>query len=214
MNYRYVIALTAATMALLATAVPSAASGDTVANARNATAIFNDSSAALSAGYELLTDAAGLACIDQAGAGAMGVHFVKGALVQSGTLDPTRPQALVYEVQPDGRMRLGALEYVVFQSVWDAKHAAPPTLFGQTFMLNPADNRFGLPAFYSLHAWVWKHNPAGTFAAWNPDVHCASKVSGFEASDQTSAPADAPMAMSMSFMCPAPHIDTTEGQTD
>jgi len=32
----------------------------------------------------------------------------------------------------------------------------------------------GLPAFYSLHAWIWKHNPAGDFAMWNPDVTCAN----------------------------------------
>ena len=34
-------------------------------------------------------------------------------------------------------------------------------------------NRFGLPAFYSLHAWIWKHNPSGTFSMWNPNVSCA-----------------------------------------
>jgi hypothetical protein len=37
-----------------------------------------------------------------------------------------------------------------------------------------APNRFGLPAFYSLHVWVWKHSPAGMFAMWNPTVHCPS----------------------------------------
>ena len=35
-----------------------------------------------------------------------------------------------------------------------------------------ADNRYGIPAFYELHAWVWKDNPAGTFADYNPDVTC------------------------------------------
>ena len=39
-------------------------------------------------------------------------------------------------------------------------------------MLTPGGNRFGLPAFYSLHAWIWKFNPSGTFAMWNPQVHC------------------------------------------
>jgi len=45
-------------------------------------------------------------------------------------------------------------------------------LFGQQFDVTDAGNRYGLPAFYSLHAWVWKRNPAGTFAMWNPKVHC------------------------------------------
>ena len=31
-------------------------------------------------------------------------------------------------------------------------------------------NRFGLPPFYTLHVWVWKDNPAGTFTTWNPAV--------------------------------------------
>jgi hypothetical protein len=28
---------------------------------------------------------------------------------------------------------------------------------------NPAGNRYGLPAFYELHAWLWKDNPIGLF---------------------------------------------------
>jgi hypothetical protein len=152
----------------------AAAAGDTLGNAREATAIYNEPSAALAAGYELLTDGAGLACIDQMGAGAMGVHYVKGALVQSGTLDPARPQALVYEPQADGQLHLVAVEYVVFQSAWDGSHSGPPTLFGQTFNFNPDGNRYGLPAFYSLHAWLWKDNPTGAFEPWNPQVRCAA----------------------------------------
>ena len=59
-----------------------------------------------------------------AGAGSMGVHYVKGALVR-GTIDAARPQAVVYEVQADGRLQLVALEYVVLQAAWDAAHGAP-----------------------------------------------------------------------------------------
>ena len=58
------------------------------------------------------------------------------------------------------------------QSAWDAEHKSPPRLFGQKFSLTGAGNRYGLPPFYSLHAWVWQHNPAGTFAMFNPDVTC------------------------------------------
>jgi hypothetical protein len=94
--------------------------------------------------------------------------------MQSGTLDPTRPQALVYQRTSDGRLQLGAAEYVVFQAEWDATHSSPPSLFGEDFMLMPADNRFGLPPFYQLHAWIWKANPSGIFNMWNPDVACTS----------------------------------------
>jgi hypothetical protein len=169
----YVTRVALALLAVLMTALPtSAATGETLANARDATAVYADPAAALAGGYELLTDSAGIACIDMAGSGGMGVHFVKGALVQSGKLDAARPQALVYDVQPDGRLHLAAVEYVVFQSAWDEAHQGPPSLFGQTFSLTPADNRFGLPAFYQLHAWVGTDNPSGAFSTWNPSVSC------------------------------------------
>ena len=74
MHVRHAIPLVIALLAILVTVLPSAANGDTIANARSATAIYNDPTAALAGGYELLTDAAGLACIAQPGAGAMGVH--------------------------------------------------------------------------------------------------------------------------------------------
>src|SRR3954471_10939670 len=114
-HVRYALSLFVAGAAILAAVVPSAAmgnngSGETVANARDATAAFNDPAAAYAAGYDLLTDASGMACIDMPPDGAMGVHLVKGALVQSGTLDPARPQALVYEHVGD-QLQLAAVEY-------------------------------------------------------------------------------------------------------
>lgn len=39
--------------------------------------------------------------------------------------------------------------------------------------MTPAGNRYGLPAFYSLHAWVWTENPWGMFNMWNPSLQCA-----------------------------------------
>ena len=168
------VAMIAACAALLPSAVAAGIAGESVANVRDATAGFQDPAAAVAAGYELLTDAADLACIDEQGSGAMGVHYVKGSLVKSGTIDPARPQALVYQRTDSGRLQLGAVEYVAFQAEWDAAHASPPSLFGETFMLTPADNRFGLPAYYSLHAWVWKDNPKGMFSMWNSSLTCAA----------------------------------------
>ena len=48
----------------------------------------------------------------------------------------------------------------------------PPTLFGHEFHLVEAGNRYGLPAFYELHAWIWHHNPSGMFEDWNPHIDC------------------------------------------
>jgi hypothetical protein len=49
-------------------------------------------------------------------------------------------------------------------------NAAAPSLFGKPFLLTSAPNRFGIPSFYALHAWVWKKNPTGAFQPWNPKV--------------------------------------------
>lgn len=27
--------------------------------------------------------------------------------------------------------------------------------------------------FYLMHAWIWRPNPAGMFADWNPEVSCS-----------------------------------------
>jgi len=124
------------------------------------------------AGYKLLLDKGGIACIDMPGMGAMGVHYANSSLVGDGAINPSTPEAMVYEPDGRGRMRLVAVEYVVFQDAWDAKHDDKPSLFGETFTLTGSDNRYGLPAFYSLHAWIYKHNPSGMFSMWNPKVTC------------------------------------------
>lgn len=171
------IALAAAIVAMLGVTPIAAAhaggsdhTGDQLAQVRAATARFHDVEDAK--GYGLFTDAAGIACIANLPTGTMGIHYVNGNLVGSGVIDALHPQALVYEPEENGRLRLVAVEYIAFQAAWDATHANPPMLFGQEFMLTLAPNRFGIPAFYSLHAWIWKHNPSGMFSMWNPTVHC------------------------------------------
>ena len=123
-------------------------------------------------GYtDLVKDAAGITCIAQPGEGTMGEHYLNGALLDA-EVKATEPELLVYEPDASGRRRLVALEYLVFQADWDATHSEPPSLFGEEFMLTPEGNRYGLPPFYALHAWIWKFNPSGTFAMWNPRVSC------------------------------------------
>lgn len=171
------ISLAVATVAMFVSPVAGAHPGqasDGLADLRAATARFNDLGQAKHAGYGLLTDAQGIACIANPPLGAMGVHYVNGTLVGSGQIHALTPQALVYEPEAHGKLHLVAVEYVTFQAAWDATHTAPPMLFGQTFMLTPAPNRFGLPAFYSLHVWIWKSNPSGMFNMWNPNVDCGA----------------------------------------
>jgi len=152
-----------------------ASAGDPALDAaRAATAQYHRIDVAKGDGYGLFTDAKGIACIDLPGAGAMGIHYVDGGLVGDPAIDASKPEALVYEPEQNGRLRLVALEYVVLQRAWDETHSSPPTLFGQTFNFTLSPNRYGLPPFYSLHAWIWKHNPVGMFAPWNPDATCAN----------------------------------------
>ncbi len=40
------------------------------------------------------------------------------------------------------------------------------------FTLVTAPNAYELPDFYELHLWLWKTNPNGLFADWNPRVSC------------------------------------------
>src|SRR5262249_29132798 len=136
---------------------------------RESTERFRDVSAAEAEGYVLT-----FGCVSGSDSGAMGLHYVSSALVGSGVLDPTRPQIVLYEPTPNGRPRLTGADYLVLADRWDATHSAPPQLMGQLFHLFESPNRFGLPAFYTLHVWAWKDNPNGPFVNWHPEVSCAS----------------------------------------
>jgi hypothetical protein len=137
-----------------------------------ATSRFQNVNAAKAAGYGELKDAQGIACIDNPGIGGMGIHYANGTLVGDPAVDARRPEVLVYEPRRNGKLELVALEYVVFKEAWDATHSGPPKLFGREFSSVQAGNRYGLPAFYELHAWLWEFNPRGIFDDWNPRVRC------------------------------------------
>jgi hypothetical protein len=111
-------------------------------------------------------------CVSGGDFGAMGIHFVKDELVKDGKIDVDKPEILLYEPLPNGRLKLTGADYLVFADQWHEKNPGPPQLGGQLFHLFDAPNRFGLPAFYTLHVWAWKENPNGTFANWNPNVSC------------------------------------------
>jgi len=136
---------------------------------RDSTERFKDVRVAMTEGYALQ-----FGCVTGSDSGAMGLHYVNGNLVNSGILDPTRPQIVIYEPQPDGSLKLIGADYLVIATVWHARHVETPQMMGQLFHLFDAPNRFGLPAFYTLHVWAWKDNPSGTFVNWHPQVSCAS----------------------------------------
>lgn len=103
-------------------------------------------------------------CLFLPGVGAMGVHYADMDLVLDGRVAVDEPELLVYEPQKNGRMRLVAVEYIVPFGTWTS--AEPPQLFGREFHRNEG---FGI---WALHVWLWRHNPMGLFADWNPNVTC------------------------------------------
>src|SRR5215470_17434892 len=92
-------------------------------------------------------------CVTGPDAGAMGLHYVNGQILSTNALDPTKPQIVIYEPQPDGTLRLIGADFVVLADAWDKNNQGPPQLMGQLFHYFEAPNRFGLPAFYTLHVW-------------------------------------------------------------
>ncbi|HSJ25393.1 MAG TPA: hypothetical protein VK929_12020 [Longimicrobiales bacterium] len=131
-----------------------------LAGLRSTLARYHRSDVAEDAGYDTIFQDA---CFAMPGVGGMGYHYVNGGLVNA-TVEEFAPEALMYEPQKNGRLRLVGVEYVVPFSDWT--EADPPVLHGQEFHANET---FGL---WTLHVWAFKHNPAGMFADWNPTVTC------------------------------------------
>lgn len=134
---------------------------------RESTERFHDVTVAEAEGYHLL-----FGCVSGPDSGAMGLHYVNLALVGDGELDPSRPEIVIYEPTANGRLRLVGADYLVFAEAWDKKGAGTPQLMGQLLHLFESPNRFGLPAFYTLHVWAWKQNPTGMFVNWHAKVSC------------------------------------------
>ena len=154
--------LTGTIVVALAVVVPlTAAAGQSdLAEVRSATARYQRLEAALDAGYVPFslegTDVP--TCFDSP-TGGMGVHYVRNI---DATIDAADPEALVYELEPNGRQRLVGVEYIIPADLVDP--ANPPELFGHEFHPHSF-----LPVWI-LHAWVWKHNPDGMLADFNPTV--------------------------------------------
>ncbi len=112
-------------------------------------------------------------CVSGPQGGAMGVHYVNGALLDA-EVEPTQPEALIYEPGTNGHMQLVGAEFIVPAAVWSS--AAPPKLLGQAFNFVGKPNRYNIDAFYELHVWTGKANPDGAFADWHPHVSCEKFV--------------------------------------
>jgi hypothetical protein len=117
-----------------------------------------------------------LCCVTGQDHGAMGVHYVNGALLSAGQIDASHPQALIYEPSANGAMQLVGVEFIVFADSWlQSNNNTPPVLDGQVFQFVDSPNRFNIPAFFELHVWAWRANPQGAYVDWNNKVTCTGE---------------------------------------
>jgi hypothetical protein len=123
--------------------------------------------------------------------GAIGVHYLRRDLLGVDEMDEMatrldvsgihddflRPALLVYEPQADSTLLLVAIANMVNASAWEqAGHQEPPSFGEVPFAYAPGDQTTGYPAHYHLHAWLYRDNPSGMFAPYNPAVTCANHV--------------------------------------
>ena len=131
-----------------------------IAELRRATARYHDVQAAVADGFVPVVDE----CEDRLDEGRVGIPYANFDRILDGVLDPSKPDALLYEPTKNGRLELVAAELALPYPLWTA--AAPPTFLGHSFQ---REDEFGV---FGLHIWVWRNNPNGTFAIGNPNVSC------------------------------------------
>lgn len=136
---------------------------------REATDRFRDVDTAIAAGYVPTDVCAG----NPEMGGAMGYHYVNRGLAGDAVIDPTLPEILLYAPVGADALELVAIEYFMVDADGDlSTDDDRPTLLGNPFDGPMEGHEPGMPVHYDIHAWVWKHNPAGELTPWNPDVQC------------------------------------------
>ncbi len=139
---------------------PSADVLQDLAEVRSLSASLRSVEAAAAAGYDVLVTA----CRDNPPLGGMGYHYANIGRIEGAAPNALEPEILVFAPERNGKLGLAAVEYLVPYPLWGEE--TPPTLFGETFRANDNDG------VWQLHVWLWRHNPAGLFEDWNPDVSC------------------------------------------
>lgn len=182
MDYERIVSRTAAVAAIALASLscndasPTAAPMDAAAleQAFAATSRYSDVAVALAEGFIQASP-----CESLAGRGAMGHHYVNSARMD-GRLVVAEPEVLLY-VPEGNRLRLVAIEYVIpifeggrpfFGPGAPANPGAVPTLFGQRFDGPMAGHNPAMPWHHDLHVWMYRENPSGYFAQYNPSLSC------------------------------------------
>jgi hypothetical protein len=183
-----------ATPARAASARAAALPEADLATVRAATERFRDVKVALAKGY--VRDPGNVCDVAEmmgrpAALGAMGVHYFRPDLLgitgpPSPRVDGTgthtdfrQPAILIYEPQADGSQALVAVENLVFIKAWEAAgNSAPPSFAGVPYdrmVDDPAtavDEAHMFEPHYDRHVWLYRDNPNGIYAQFNPAVSC------------------------------------------
>ena len=165
-----------------------------LADIRRATEKYRDIKVALADGY--IRDPANMCeTADMMGLpreqGAMGIHYFRPDLLGinappnprvsgAGThTDFLKPAILLYEPQADGSLTLIGVENLVFAKAWkDAGHDAPPAFHRVSYdtmvdePATPIDEAHNFEPHHDRHVWLYRENPNGVFAPFNPRVTC------------------------------------------
>lgn len=125
---------------------------DDLAQVRRATAQYHNIANALADGYVEASP-----CVP-----GMGYHYVNFGLNGTTAL---APNVLLYAPSGNGKLKLVAVEYVVFSTTL----TVAPVIFGQTYF-GPMEH--GIPRHFERHVWLWLGNPDGVFSQTNDKVSC------------------------------------------
>jgi hypothetical protein len=118
-------------------------------------------------------------CVTGPEFGAMGVHLINAENVD-GVVNVDKPEALIYEPQANGKLRIVGVEYIVPKEAWDAANPATPglpsprpALLGHLLNFVGSPNRYGIEGgFFEIHVWAFEDNRLGALTDWNPGVTC------------------------------------------
>ena len=165
-----------------------------LAMVRMATDRFRDVNVAIAEGYVRdpmdLCDTADMMG-QPAELGAMGIHYARPDLLGitappnprvkgNGThTDFRSPAILIYEPQRDGSLELVAVENLVFIEAWEAAgNTERPSFRGVPYdrmaddPSTAVDEAHHFEPHYDRHVWLYRDNPNGIFAPFNPAVSC------------------------------------------
>jgi hypothetical protein len=161
---------------------PSAGANDPWLSVKAATARFHSFEQAQRAGYTT----EGEPCVSSP-AGAMGIHAVNRSSASDQSIDPDRPEIILYLPRQNGELELTGVEYFEVALANTPSGPAPwfgaaapedgfftptPTIFGHAFDGPMPGHHPLMPWHYDLHVWLWESNPDGLFAPFNPALSC------------------------------------------